>query len=93
MRASGSYVSFMDACKVWLSLGLLVGYHGEPKLNLFHNIPIVSIVVPFWGVPYRILNIYLVKPKKGTTMETIGKDYIGIILPQKVKGYLLYCYP
>ena len=27
-------------------------------------IPIVSIVVPFWGLPYRILIIYLVKPKK-----------------------------
>ena len=35
-------------------------------------IPIVSIVVPFWGLPYRILIIYLVKPKKGTTMETMG---------------------
>ena len=35
---------------------LLVGYHGEPKVNLFHN---------FW-------------------------DYIGIILLQKVRGYLLY---
>ena len=27
----------------------------------------------FLGLPYRILIIYLVKPKKGTTMETIGK--------------------
>ena len=26
----------------------------------------------FLGLPYRILLIYLVKPKKGTTMETIG---------------------
>ena len=27
----------------------------------------------FWGgVSYRILHIKLVKPKKGTTMETIG---------------------
>ena len=26
----------------------------------------------FWGLPFRILNIELVKPKKGTTMETIG---------------------
>ena len=25
------------------------------------------------GLPYRILIIYLVKPKKGTTMETIGR--------------------
>ena len=37
-----------------------------------NRVPVVSIVVPFWGVPYRILIIYLVKPKKGTTMETIG---------------------
>ena len=36
-------------------------------------IPIVSIVVPFLGLPYRILLIYLVKPKQGTTMETIGR--------------------
>ena len=35
-------------------------------------LPIVSIVVPFWGLPFRILNVELVKPKKGTTMETIG---------------------
>ena len=36
-------------------------------------LPIVSIVVPVWGLPYRILIIYLVKPEKGTTMETLGK--------------------
>ena len=27
----------------------------------------------FLGLPYRILIMYLVKPKKGTTMETLGK--------------------
>ena len=27
----------------------------------------------FLGLPYRILIMYLVKPKKGTAMETIGK--------------------
>ena len=27
----------------------------------------------FWGLPFRIRNIILVKPKKGTTMETKGK--------------------
>ena len=26
----------------------------------------------FLGLPYRILIIYLLQPKKGTTMETIG---------------------
>ena len=29
----------------------------------------------FLGLPYRILIIYLVKPKKGTTMETIGSSH------------------
>ena len=37
------------------------------------GLPIVAIVVPFWGLPFKILNIELVKPKKGTTMETIGR--------------------
>ena len=37
--------------------------------SMLHGIilPIVSIVVPLWGylmLPYRILNILLVKPKK-----------------------------
>ena len=27
----------------------------------------------FLGLPFRILNIKLVKPKQGTTMETIGR--------------------
>ena len=33
----------------------------------------------FLGLPYEILSIYLVKPKKGTTMETMT---IGIALTQ-----------
>ena len=37
---------------------------GSPKL------PIGSIVVPFWGLPYRILNF---NHKEGTTMEPIGR--------------------
>ena len=48
------------------SLGSEGAWHQE-------TLPIVSIVVPFWGYLFRILNIILVKPKKGTTMETIGK--------------------
>ena len=36
-------------------------------------LPIVSIVVPFWGLPFRILNTKMVKPKKGTAME-IGRS-------------------
>ena len=27
----------------------------------------------FLGLPFRLLNINLVKPKKGTSMETVGK--------------------
>ena len=27
----------------------------------------------FWGLPFRIPNLELVKPKKGTTMETIRR--------------------
>ena len=41
-------------------------------------LPVVSIVVPFLGLPYRILIIYLVKPKKGTTMETIGRFKVWV---------------
>ena len=29
----------------------------------------------FLGLPFRILNIDLAKPKKGTTMETIGRAW------------------
>ena len=36
-------------------------------------LPIVSVVVPFLGLPFRILIIELVKPKQGTTMETKGR--------------------
>ena len=36
-------------------------------------LPVVSIVVPFWGYLIKFLIIYLVKPAKGTTMETIGR--------------------
>ena len=36
------------------------------------GVPIVSIVVPFLGLPLRILNRDSVKPKEGTTMETRG---------------------
>ena len=32
----------------------------------------------FWGSPCRMLNIQLVKPKEGTTMETIGISVDGI---------------
>ena len=28
----------------------------------------------FLGLPFKILNIEWVKPKKGTTMETIGRS-------------------
>ena len=49
----------------------------EEQLERLHSyliVPIVSIVVPFWGYLFRIPSIELVKPKKGTTMETIGNS-------------------
>ena len=39
------------------------------------GVPIVSIVVPFLGLPLRILNRDSVKPKEGTTMETRGSVF------------------
>ena len=30
-----------------------------PSIGMFRNLPIVSIVVPFWGYFFRILNIKL----------------------------------
>ena len=46
------------------------------------GLPVVSTVVPFWGYPIKsILNITyfwsMVKPKKETTMETIGR-WLGV---------------
>ena len=38
------------------------------------EVPIVSIV-PFWGHLMKIQEIELVKPKKGTTMQTIGTSW------------------
>ena len=40
---------------------------------------LASILVPFWGLPFGILDIELVKPKTGTTMETIGRVATGTI--------------
>ena len=33
-------------------------------------LPIGSIAVPFWGLPYRILHV---KPSTGTTLEPINR--------------------
>ena len=50
---------------------------------MLYNLPIVttvSVVVPF--LPFRILNIDLGKPRKGTTMETTGRvptSRVGIL--------------
>ena len=33
----------------------------------------------FLGLPFKILNTKLVKPKKGTTMETIGMVYFSLM--------------
>ena len=52
-----------------------MGYWDEALgvLGSGEGLPIVSIIVPFSGLPYRILHIPLVKPKEGATMEAIGK--------------------
>ena len=46
---------------------------GKDGGAVFRVLPIVSIVVPFLGLPFRILYIEMVKPRQGTTMETRGK--------------------
>ena len=47
---------------------------GTARLRLgVESLPAVSIVVPFGGLSYTILHIKMVKPKKGNTMETIGR--------------------
>ena len=59
----------------------LIGTSGPthiPYVHMDHQglfpLPIVSIVVPFFGLPFRILNIDLGEPKKGTTIETKGSS-------------------
>ena len=54
----------------------------------FRRVPIGSIAVPFFGLPYTILNM---KPQKGTTMEPIGSVMIAgslgsCALPFMLKG-------
>ena len=41
-------------------------------------LPVVSIVVLFLGLPFRILNIELVQPKKSSTMETTGTAELNL---------------
>ena len=46
----------------------------------------------FLGLPFRILNTKLVKPKKGTTMETIGRAEVddvsccGLFISSTIAG-------
>ena len=40
----------------------------------------------FLGLPFRIFNVELVKPKKGTTMETIGRTPAAYAADCKVLG-------
>ena len=47
----------------------MVVTNSNPVLDFTYSLHCSS----FLGLPYRILIIYLVKPKKGTTMETTGK--------------------
>ena len=39
-------------------------------------VPVVSIVVPFFGLTSSIFRILKGNPHKGATMETIGKFYV-----------------
>ena len=55
---------------MWPS-GLICGLH-MPDVDYTYSLHYSS----FLGLPYRILLIYLVKPKKGTTMETLGTLYL-----------------
>ena len=48
----------------------------QPRMKTHHPNPSPTYSLhcsSFLGLPYRILIKYLVKPKKGTTMETIGR--------------------
>ena len=51
------------------SSGLDSAFSRGPLQNLYYILHRSS----FRGLPSRILNMNLVKPKQGTTMETIGK--------------------
>ena len=44
----------------------------KTKSGSSRSLPIVSIVVPFFGLTNSILRILKGNPKKGTTMETTG---------------------
>ena len=45
----------------------------KPGRQAFRSLPIVSIVVPFFGLSKYIVRILQGNPQKGTTMETIGR--------------------
>ena len=55
-------------------------------------LPIVSIVVPFGGLPFRILNIKLVKPQKGTTKEAAGSGCLPGVCPAGTRCRLAWIY-
>ena len=42
------------------------------------------------GLPYRVLNIYLAKPEKGRTAETIGRTVEGAdkILEELIQSFI-----
>ena len=49
----------------------------QPLLSKSNDPPsIVFIVFSLGGLPSRIVNIKFVKPRHGTTMETLGKPEI-----------------
>ena len=64
-----SLETYIDAVLRWL-----IG-----SLQMKTTYTVVSIVVPFWGyLLIRILNMKLVKPKQGTTAETISSLFLQL---------------
>ena len=57
-RVKGSSYRDFTECDVVVTTFLKEASH------FWAPIPTVSMVVPFWGLPFRILNMELVKPKK-----------------------------
>ena len=51
------------------------------------NLPIVSIVVPFFGFNQFYIQDPKREPQKGTTMETIGRNFLISFLLQQGQSY------
>ena len=68
---------------------------GDPEPWMPHSEPTYSLhCSSFLGLPFRILLIYLVKPKKELTMETIGiiqkRETLSNMRVSENSGYLIW---